>query len=253
MSKKKLKKPDIENIDLAAKFKASIMGLKRSSTLSSTTITTGSEIIDGSTQSKMISTGFYSIDHILNGGLGPGRIYEVYGPNSSGKTTLAINIAKSLQDQDADYRILYVDMEGSLDGIYLQSIGIDLDRLLLIQPRTGEEALEAIETMIRSRTVKLIVLDSLATLVPKAEIEQGINKDTMGLQARLVSKALRILNPLLVETDTIWLILNQIRKKIGVMFGNPETTPGGESLGFYTTGRLEIRRSDWIKEDDTII
>ncbi len=194
-----------------------------------------------------ISTGSLSLDAALGiGGIPRGRISEIYGPESSGKTTLALHcIAEA---QKAGGNAAFIDAEHALDIGYAKNLGIDTNRLLVSQPDNGEQALEITETLVRSNALAIIVIDSVAALVPKAEIEGDMGDSHMGLQARLMSQALRKLTGLVSKSHVAVIFINQIREKIGVMFGNPETTTGGRALKFYTSVRLEVRRSTTIKD-----
>ncbi len=194
-----------------------------------------------------ISTGSLSLDAALGiGGIPRGRISEIYGPESSGKTTLALHcIAEA---QKAGGNAAFIDAEHALDIGYAKNLGIDTNRLLVSQPDNGEQALEITETLVRSNALDIIVIDSVAALVPKAEIEGDMGDSHMGLQARLMSQALRKLTGLVSKSHVAIIFINQIREKIGVMFGNPETTTGGRALKFYTSVRLEVRRSTAIKD-----
>ncbi len=199
-----------------------------------------------------IPTGCLSLDIALGiGGIPRGRIIEIYGPESSGKTTLAQHIVAEVQKMGGT--AAFVDAEHSLDPEYAKKIGVNVDDLLISQPDTGEQALEIVETLVRSNAVDVIVIDSVAALTPKAEIEGDMGDTHMGLQARLMSQALRKLTGIISKTKTSVIFINQIRMKIGVMFGNPETTTGGTALKFYSSIRIEIRRSAQIKQGDQII
>jgi recombination protein RecA len=199
-----------------------------------------------------IPTGCLSLDLALGiGGVPKGRIIEIYGPESSGKTTLAQHIVA--EAQRAGGVAAFVDAEHALDPEYASKIGIKIDELFISQPDTGEQALEIVETLVRSSAVDVIVVDSVAALTPKAEIEGDMGDSHMGLQARLMSQALRKLAGIVHKSNTTVIFINQIRMKIGVMFGNPETTPGGNALKFYSSVRVEIRRSAQIKQGDQII
>lgn len=193
-----------------------------------------------------ISTGSLSLDHALGvGGIPRGRITEIYGPESGGKTTLALHIVA--EAQKAGGMALFVDAEHALDIEYAGKLGVDIDRLYVAQPNNGEEALEIMDSMIRSGAMDLVVLDSVAALVPKAEIEGEMGDAQVGLQARMMSQALRKLGGSLNKAHTSAIFINQIREKIGVMFGNPETTPGGRALKFWSSVRLEVRRAETLK------
>ena len=201
---------------------------------------------------EAISTGCLSLDLALGvGGVPKGRIIEIYGPEASGKTTLAQHIVAEAQRQGAT--AAFVDAEHALDPDYARRIGVNINDLLISQPDTGEQALEIVETLVRSGSVGVIVIDSVAALVPKAEIEGDMGDQHMGLQARLMSQALRKLAGIVHKSQTIVIFINQIRMKIGVFFGNPETTPGGNALKFYSTVRIEVRRSAQIKQGEKII
>lgn len=199
-----------------------------------------------------ISTGCLSIDLALGvGGVPRGRIIEIFGPESSGKTTLAQHIVAEVQKTGGI--AAYVDAEHALDPDYAEKIGVKIDELFISQPDTGEQALEIVETLVRSNAVDVVVIDSVAALTPKAEIEGEMGDSHMGLQARLMSQALRKLAGIISKSNTTVIFINQIRHKIGVMFGNPETTPGGNALKFYCSIRIEIRRAAQIKQGDQII
>lgn len=198
-----------------------------------------------------ISTGSLSLDMALGGGFPVGRIIEVYGPESSGKTTLALHAVREVQKKGGI--AAYVDAEHALDPEYAGNIGVNLDDLLISQPDTGEQALEITETLVRSNAVDIVVVDSVAALVPRAEIEGDMGDSHMGLQARLMSQALRKLTGAISKSKTTVVFINQIRMKIGVMFGNPETTAGGQALKFYASVRLDIRRAEQIKDGDSTI
>lgn len=199
-----------------------------------------------------VSTGSISLDIALGvGGMPRGRIIEIFGPEASGKTTLAQHIVSEVQKLGGV--AAFVDAEHALDPDYAKKIGVDVDNLLISQPDTGEQALEIVETLVRSNAVDVIVIDSVAALVPKAEIEGEMGASHMGLQARLMSQALRKLTGTVSKTKTIVIFINQIRHKIGVFFGNPETTPGGNALKFYCSVRVEVRRAAQIKQGDKII
>jgi recombination protein RecA len=196
-------------------------------------------------------TGSISLDLALGGGIPKGRIIEIYGPESSGKTTLTLHaIAEA---QRAGGTAAFIDAEHALDPAYAQRIGVDVENLLLSQPDNGEQALEIVETLVRSNAVDLIVVDSVAALVPRAEIEGDMGDSHMGLQARLMSQALRKLTGVISRSHTTVIFINQIRMKIGVMFGNPETTTGGNALKFYASVRMDIRRIGQIKQGDEVV
>jgi recombination protein RecA len=200
----------------------------------------------------VIPTGVLSLDLALGvGGLPRGRMIEIYGPESSGKTTLALQAVA--QAQKAGGSAAYIDAEHAMDPAYAKALGVDIDSMLIAQPDCGEEALEITEKLVRSSAIDIIVIDSVAALVPKAEIEGEMGDSHMGLQARLMSQALRKLTAVVAQSHTTLIFINQIRNKIGVMFGNPETTTGGLALKFYATMRLEIRRIENIKEGDVVV
>ncbi|MFI5240385.1 MAG: recombinase RecA [Candidatus Saccharimonadia bacterium] len=196
-------------------------------------------------------TGSLSLDLALGGGLPKGRIIEIYGPESSGKTTLALHAVAEIQRRGG--LAAFVDAEHALDPEYAARLGVKLDDLLISQPDTGEQALEITETLVRSSAVDLVVVDSVAALVPRAEIEGEMGDSHMGLQARLMSQALRKLTGAINKSNTSVIFVNQLRMKIGVMFGNPETTAGGQALKYYASVRLDIRRSEQIKDGEQII
>ena len=199
-----------------------------------------------------ISTGALSLDIALGvGGVPKGRIIEIYGPESSGKTTLALHIVSEAQKKGGT--AAYIDAEHALDPEYSKKIGVNIEELLISQPDTGEQSLEITETLVRSGAVDIIVIDSVAALVPKAELDGEMGDIHVGLQARLMSQALRKLTGTVSRSNTCVVFINQIRMKIGVMFGNPETTPGGRALKFYTSIRMEIRRITSIKEGTDIV
>lgn len=200
----------------------------------------------------VIPTGSLSLDLALGvGGIPRGRICEIYGPEASGKTTLALHIIAETQKQGGNAAI--IDAEHAVDPEYAGNIGVKVDELLISQPDTGEQALEIADTLVRSEAVEVIVVDSVAALVPKAEIEGEMGDSHMGLQARLMSQALRKLAAITAKSHTALIFVNQIREKIGVLFGNPETTPGGRALKFYSTVRIEVRRSDSLKDGTEIV
>src|ERR1700674_4928583 len=201
---------------------------------------------------ESISTGSISIDYALGvGGVPRGRVVEIFGPESSGKTTLALQIIAEAQKLSGT--AAFVDAEHALDAAYAQKLGVDVDNLLVSQPDNGEQALEIVEVLIRSGGVDVVVVDSVAALVPKAEIEGEMGEAQMGLQARLMSQALRKLTGVVAKSKTCLVFINQLREKIGVMFGNPETTTGGRALKFYASVRLDIRRIPSIKDGDIVI
>jgi len=199
-----------------------------------------------------VSTGSLGLDIALGiGGLPRGRVIEVYGPESSGKTTLALHVVAEIQKKGGT--AAYVDAEHALDPVYAQKLGVDIDEMLISQPDTGEQALEITDTLVRSGGVDIVVIDSVAALTPKAELEGEMGDSLPGLQARLMSQALRKLTGSISKSNTIVLFINQIRMKIGVMFGNPETTTGGNALKFYASVRLDIRRIGAIKDRDEVV
>lgn len=200
---------------------------------------------------ECIPTGSLSLDIALGGGIPKGRIIEIYGPESSGKTTLTLHAIAEIQKQGGT--AAFIDAEHALDPQYAQRIGVNTENLLLSQPDNGEQALEITETLVRSNAVDLIVVDSVAALVPRAEIEGDMGDSHMGLQARLMSQALRKLTGVISRSNATVIFINQIRMKIGVMFGNPETTTGGNALKFYASVRMDIRRTGQIKQGDEII
>lgn len=196
-------------------------------------------------------TGSISLDLALGGGIPRGRIIEIYGPESSGKTTLMLHAIAEVQKKGGT--AAFIDAEHALDPTYAKRIGVDVDNLLLSQPDNGEQALEIVETLVRSNAVDLIVVDSVAALVPRAEIEGDMGDSLPGLQARLMSQALRKLTGVINKSKATVVFINQIRMKIGVMFGNPETTTGGNALKFYASVRMDIRRISQIKQADAVI
>jgi len=200
---------------------------------------------------ELISSGALSLDLALGGGYPKGRIIEIYGPESSGKTTLTLHAIAEVQR--AGGTAAFVDAEHALDPAYAKKLGVDTDNLLVSQPDNGEQALEIAETLVRSNAVDLVVVDSVAALVPQAEIDGDMGDSHMGLQARLMSQALRKLTGIINKSKTTVIFINQIRMKIGVMFGNPETTTGGNALKFYASVRLDIRRTGQIKVGEDII
>ena len=200
---------------------------------------------------ETISTGSLSLDLALGGGIPKGRIIEIYGPESSGKTTVCLHAVAEVQKSGGT--AAYVDAEHALDPAYAKRLGVNIDNLLISQPDSGEQALEVVETLVRSNAVDIIVVDSVAALVPQAEIEGDMGDAHMGLQARLMSQALRKLTGVISRTKCTVIFVNQLRMKIGVMFGNPETTTGGNALKFYASVRLDIRRTSQIKSGDEVI
>ncbi|TFB23142.1 recombinase RecA [Filobacillus milosensis] len=199
-----------------------------------------------------VSSGSLSLDVALGvGGYPRGRVVEIYGPESSGKTTVALHAIAEAQKQGG--QAAFIDAEHALDPVYAKALGVNIDELLLSQPDTGEQALEIAEALVRSGAVDIIVVDSVAALVPKAEIEGEMGDAHVGLQARLMSQALRKLSGAINKSKTTAIFINQIREKVGVMFGNPETTPGGRALKFYSSVRLEVRRAETLKQGNDMV
>ncbi|WP_280768909.1 recombinase RecA [Salipaludibacillus daqingensis] len=199
-----------------------------------------------------ISSGTLALDIALGvGGYPRGRVIEVYGPESSGKTTVALHAIAEVQRNGG--QAAFIDAEHALDPVYAQNLGVNIDELLLSQPDTGEQGLEIAEALVRSGAVDIVIVDSVAALVPKAEIEGEMGDSHVGLQARLMSQALRKLSGAVSKSKTIVMFINQIREKVGVMFGNPETTPGGRALKFYSSVRLEVRRAEALKQGNDIM
>ena len=200
----------------------------------------------------VVSTGCLDLDFALGvGGVPRGRIIEVYGPESSGKTTMALQLVAQVQKTGGV--AAYIDVEHALDPIYAKNLGVDIDNLYISQPSTGEDALEIAEALVRSGAVEIIVVDSVAALVPRAEIDGEMGDSFVGLQARMMSQAMRKLAGVVNKTNSIALFINQLREKVGVMYGNPETTPGGRALKFYASVRLDIRKGEPIKNGSEII
>ena len=200
----------------------------------------------------VVPTGSLSLDIALGvGGYHKGRIVEIYGPESSGKTTFALHAIAEVQKLGG--RAAFIDAEHALDPVYAKKLGVNIDSLLLSQPDTGEQALEICDALVRSQAISIVVIDSVAALVPQAEIEGEMGDSHVGLQARLMSQALRKLSGTINKTNTIVIFINQLREKVGVMFGNPETTPWGRALKFYSSVRLEVRRAEQIKQGDAVI
>ena len=197
-------------------------------------------------------SGSLALDIALGvGGYPKGRIIEIYGPESSGKTTFALHAIAEVQKEGG--RAAFIDAEHALDPVYAEALGVDIDELLLSQPDTGEQALEICDTLVKSEAVNIIVIDSVAALVPQAEIDGEMGDTHVGLQARLMSQALRKLSGTINKTNTIVIFINQLREKVGVMFGNPETTPGGKALKYYSSVRLDIRRGEQIKQGSDVV
>lgn len=200
----------------------------------------------------VVSSGSLALDIALGvGGYPKGRIIEIYGPESSGKTTFALHAIAEVQKTGG--RAAFIDAEHALDPVYAKKLGVNINELLLSQPDTGEQALEICEALVRSEAMSIIVIDSVAALVPQAEIEGEMGDSHVGLQARLMSQALRKLSGAINKTNTICIFINQLREKVGVMFGNPETTPGGRALKFYSSIRLDVRRAEQIKQETDVI
>ena len=207
---------------------------------------------DTKVEVETVPTGSLSLDIALGaGGFPKGRIIEIFGPESSGKTTIALQAVAEVQKQGG--RAAFIDAEHALDPVYAKALGVNLDELLLSQPDTGEQALEICEALVRSGAVQIVVIDSVAALVPQAEIEGEMGDSHVGLQARLMSQALRKLAGIINKTNTIAIFINQLREKVGVLFGNPETTTGGRALKFYASVRLDVRRGEQIKLGDSVI
>jgi len=201
---------------------------------------------------EVIPTGVLSLDAALGvGGLPRGRVVEIYGPEGGGKTTVSLHVVAEAQKRGGT--CAFIDAEHAMDPQYAKKLGVNVDNLLISQPDYGEQALEIAETLIRSGAIDVIVVDSVAALVPKAEVEGEMGDAQMGLQARLMSQALRKLTAVISKSKTIMIFINQLREKIGIMFGNPETTPGGRALKFYSSVRLDVRAAEKIKEGDKII
>ncbi len=206
----------------------------------------------GSMEIESISTGALALDIALGiGGLPRGRVVEIFGPEASGKSTLAMHVVAEAQRNGGI--CAYIDAEHAMDPVYARAIGVDVDELFISQPDTGEQALEITDTLIRSGALDVVVIDSVAALTPRAEIEGEMGDSHVGLQARLMSQALRKLTANLNKTDTICIFINQLREKIGVMFGSPETTPGGRALKFYSSVRIDIRRIEAIKDGVEVV
>ena len=206
----------------------------------------------GSMNIETIPTGSLSLDLALGlGGLPKGRIIEIYGPESSGKTTVALHAVAEVQKQGGIAG--FIDAEHALDPTYAKNIGVDIDNLLISQPDNGEQALEIAETMVRSGAVDIVIIDSVAALVPKAEIDGEMGDSHVGLQARLMSQALRKLTAVISKSNCIVIFINQLREKVGIMFGNPETTTGGRALKFYSSVRLDVRRIETLKKGTEVV
>lgn len=200
----------------------------------------------------VIPTQCLSLDIALGvGGFPKGRIIEIYGPESSGKTTLALHAIASCQAQGGT--VVFIDAEHALDAVYAKKLGVDIDNLYVIQPDSGEQALDNLDTLVRSNSVDLIVVDSVAALTPRAEIEGEVGQSVIGLQARMMSQGLRRITSIISKANTCVIFINQLREKVGVMFGNPETTPGGKALKFYSSIRIDVRKGDAIKDGSEVI
>lgn len=201
---------------------------------------------------KVVPTGILPLDVALGiGGLPRGRITEIYGPEAGGKTTVSLHIIAAIQQQGGT--AAFIDAEHALDPMYAKRLGVDVDNLLLAQPDTGEQGLDIAEALIRSAAIDVVVIDSVAALVPKSEIEGEMGDSNVGLHARMMSKAMRKLTAVIGKTDTVVIFINQIREKVGIMFGNPETTTGGRALKFYSSVRLEVRKGEAIKQGTEIV
>ena len=201
---------------------------------------------------EVIPTGCLDLDMALGvGGLPRGRVVEIYGPESSGKTTVALHVVA--EAQKAGGVAAFIDAEHALDPIYAKKLGVDIDQLYVSQPDTGEQALEICEALVRSGAIDVVVIDSVAALVPKAEIDGEMGDSFVGLQARLMSQALRKLTGIVNKTNCVCIFINQLREKVGVMYGNPETTPGGRALKFYSSVRIDIRRGEQLKDGSTVV
>ncbi|MGL4742550.1 MAG: recombinase RecA [Sarcina sp.] len=207
---------------------------------------------DEGTEMDTISTGSLQLDDALGvGGLPKGRIVEIYGPESSGKTTVALHVIA--EAQKVGEQCAFIDVEHALDPVYAKNLGVDIDNLIVSQPDSGEQALEITEALISSGAIGVIIIDSVAALTPRAEIEGEMGQSHVGLQARLMSQALRKLTGTIKKTDCIALFINQLREKVGVMFGNPETTPGGRALKFYASVRMDIRKIETLKKGEQMV
>lgn len=253
MAEKKVKDKDVVKTDTASDGKSKALGMALESIekqFGKGSIMKLGEANVG-TKVECYPTGSLSLDIALGGGIPRGRVIEVYGPESSGKTTLTLHTIAQVQKQGGT--AAFIDAEHALDPAYAKRIGVDVDNLLLSQPDNGEQALEIAETLVRSNAVDLIVVDSVAALVPRAEIEGDMGDSLPGLQARLMSQALRKLTAVINKSKATVIFINQIRMKIGVMFGNPETTTGGNALKFYASVRMDIRRIGQIKQGDGVV
>lgn len=247
MSKAEIKKDDVKESPRLEALKMAMLQIERQ-------FGKGAIMRMGETAGLAVETipsGSLALDLAVGGGIPRGRVVEIYGPESSGKTTLALHIAAEAQKRGGTAAM--VDAEHAFDPEYGKKLGIDLDNLLISQPDTGEQALEIVETLVRSNAVDVVIVDSVAALVPRAEIEGEMGDAMVGVQARLMSQALRKLTGAISKSKTTVIFINQIRMKIGVMFGNPETTSGGNALKFYASVRLEIRRKEQLKEGEEVV
>ncbi len=248
MSKGNLKLVEIEGVDKSKALEAAISQIDKAFGKGSLMRLGDREVVD----IEAISTGSLGLDIALGiGGLPKGRVVEIYGPESSGKTTLALHVAA--ETQKIGGTAAFVDAEHALDPVYAQKLGVNLDELLISQPDTGEQALEIADTLVRSGAVDVLIIDSVAALTPRAELEGEMGDSLPGLQARLMSQALRKLTGSISRSNCLVIFINQIRMKIGVMFGSPETTTGGNALKFYSSVRLDIRRIGAIKNRDEVV
>ena len=248
MSNKALRLVENESVDKNKALESAVSQIERAFGKGSIMKMGQDEVV----QTEAISTGSIGLDIALGiGGLPKGRVVEIYGPESSGKTTLALHVVAEAQRKDGV--CAFVDAEHALDPVYAKKLGVNVEDLLISQPDAGEQALEIADTLVRSGAVDVLVIDSVAALVPRAELEGEMGDHHVGLQARLMSQALRKLTSSVSRSNTLIIFINQIRMKIGVMFGNPETTTGGNALKFYSSVRLDIRRIGAIKDHDDVI
>ena len=248
MHKQGLRLIEADDVDKSKALEAAISQIDKAFGKGSVMKLGDREVVD----IEAVSTGSLGLDIALGiGGLPKGRVIEIYGPESSGKTTLALHVAAQVQKQNGV--AAFVDAEHALDPIYAQKLGVDLDELLISQPDTGEQALEIADTLVRSGAVDVLIIDSVAALTPRAELEGEMGDSLPGLQARLMSQALRKLTGSISKSNCLVIFINQIRMKIGVMFGSPETTTGGNALKFYSSVRLDIRRIGAIKKADEVV
>ena len=248
MTKSGLRLVEVGNVDKSKALEAAISQIDKAFGKGSLMRLGDRDVVE----MESISTGSLGLDIALGiGGLPKGRVVEIYGPESSGKTTLALHVAAETQKLGGT--AAFVDAEHALDPIYAQKLGVNLDDLLISQPDTGEQALEIADTLVRSGAVDILVVDSVAALTPRAELEGEMGDSLPGLQARLMSQALRKLTGSIAKSNTLVIFINQIRMKIGVMFGSPETTTGGNALKFYSSVRLDIRRIGAIKSRDEVV